>query len=259
MPTSGSPNWAGRSGWSTMRAGRDFDRGATRSTGLRDRLRRTRVAGDTLFQSLRRPETTWSDLLALDPALGESAPAGGRDRPGDDRGQIRRLHRPPARAGRPLSPSGGETDPARPRLSRDPPASRRGPGKVSSASGRSRSARPAGSAASARPTSPHYSSSSNGAIRSVRGRLTSQDRTRKRDDASRTEPTAGKIPAVGRGISRSPNLLNPLTRCQSLACPQRLSMPPTTRRFRFTAWPEIARFIGNRQIAIHFFSPFFLA
>jgi tRNA uridine 5-carboxymethylaminomethyl modification enzyme len=39
--------------------------------GLRDRLRKTRVNGDTLFQSLRRPETTWADLLALDPRLDE--------------------------------------------------------------------------------------------------------------------------------------------------------------------------------------------
>jgi tRNA uridine 5-carboxymethylaminomethyl modification enzyme len=40
--------------------------------GLRDRLRRTRVAGDTLFQCLRRTETTWSDLLSLDPGLVEA-------------------------------------------------------------------------------------------------------------------------------------------------------------------------------------------
>ena len=39
---------------------------------LRDRLRGTRVAGDTLFQSLRRPETTWFDLLSLDPGLNEA-------------------------------------------------------------------------------------------------------------------------------------------------------------------------------------------
>jgi tRNA uridine 5-carboxymethylaminomethyl modification enzyme len=39
---------------------------------LRDRLRGTRVAGDTLFQSLRRPETTWIDLLTLDPGLHEA-------------------------------------------------------------------------------------------------------------------------------------------------------------------------------------------
>jgi tRNA uridine 5-carboxymethylaminomethyl modification enzyme len=36
---------------------------------LRDRLRKTRVNGDTLFQCLRRPETTWTDLRSLDPAL----------------------------------------------------------------------------------------------------------------------------------------------------------------------------------------------
>jgi tRNA uridine 5-carboxymethylaminomethyl modification enzyme len=39
---------------------------------LRDRLTRTRVAGDTLFHSLRRPETTWFDLLSLDAELGEA-------------------------------------------------------------------------------------------------------------------------------------------------------------------------------------------
>ncbi|HEX3449564.1 MAG TPA: tRNA uridine-5-carboxymethylaminomethyl(34) synthesis enzyme MnmG [Isosphaeraceae bacterium] len=39
---------------------------------LRDRLTRTRVAGDSLFQALRRPETTWFDLRSLDPALVEA-------------------------------------------------------------------------------------------------------------------------------------------------------------------------------------------
>jgi tRNA uridine 5-carboxymethylaminomethyl modification enzyme len=38
---------------------------------LRDRLVGTRIAGDTLFQALRRPETTWLDLLSLDPDLAE--------------------------------------------------------------------------------------------------------------------------------------------------------------------------------------------
>ncbi len=53
--------------WSRFEARRD-------AIGLlRDRLRRTRVAGDTLFQSLRRPETTWFDLLSLDPGLQDSA------------------------------------------------------------------------------------------------------------------------------------------------------------------------------------------
>ena len=53
--------------WSRFEARRDaIDQ-------LRDRLRRTRVAGDTLFQSLRRPETTWLDLLALEPGLQDAA------------------------------------------------------------------------------------------------------------------------------------------------------------------------------------------
>jgi tRNA uridine 5-carboxymethylaminomethyl modification enzyme len=39
---------------------------------LRDRLTRTRVASDSLFQALRRPETTWFDLRSLDPALVEA-------------------------------------------------------------------------------------------------------------------------------------------------------------------------------------------
>jgi tRNA uridine 5-carboxymethylaminomethyl modification enzyme len=39
---------------------------------LRDRLTHTRVAGDSLFQALRRPETTWFDLRSLDPALVEA-------------------------------------------------------------------------------------------------------------------------------------------------------------------------------------------
>jgi tRNA uridine 5-carboxymethylaminomethyl modification enzyme len=38
---------------------------------LRERLNCTRSAGDTLFQILRRPETNWSDLLALDPRLAD--------------------------------------------------------------------------------------------------------------------------------------------------------------------------------------------
>jgi tRNA uridine 5-carboxymethylaminomethyl modification enzyme len=53
--------------WSRFEARRDaIDQ-------LRDRLRRTLVAGDTLFQSLRRPETAWLDLLALEPGLQDAA------------------------------------------------------------------------------------------------------------------------------------------------------------------------------------------
>jgi len=36
---------------------------------LRERLQRTRVAGTALFQVLRRPETTWDEILELDQAL----------------------------------------------------------------------------------------------------------------------------------------------------------------------------------------------
>ncbi len=36
---------------------------------LRDHLATSRVNGDSLFQVLRRPETTWEDLCRLDPAL----------------------------------------------------------------------------------------------------------------------------------------------------------------------------------------------
>jgi tRNA uridine 5-carboxymethylaminomethyl modification enzyme len=38
---------------------------------LRDRLCATRADGLTLFQALRRPATTWSDLLDLDPSLAQ--------------------------------------------------------------------------------------------------------------------------------------------------------------------------------------------
>jgi tRNA uridine 5-carboxymethylaminomethyl modification enzyme len=40
--------------------------------GLRDHLSTTRINGDTLLQVLRRPETTWNELVALDPTLDES-------------------------------------------------------------------------------------------------------------------------------------------------------------------------------------------
>jgi len=39
---------------------------------LRDRLCGTRAGGATLFQALRRPETSWNDLLGLDPGLREA-------------------------------------------------------------------------------------------------------------------------------------------------------------------------------------------
>jgi tRNA uridine 5-carboxymethylaminomethyl modification enzyme len=40
---------------------------------LRNRLANTRVAGGTLFQLLRRPETTWRDLSDLDSSLADGA------------------------------------------------------------------------------------------------------------------------------------------------------------------------------------------
>ncbi len=36
---------------------------------LRDILNRTRAQGDSLYKALRRPETTWDDLLALEPSV----------------------------------------------------------------------------------------------------------------------------------------------------------------------------------------------
>jgi len=39
---------------------------------LRDRLCGTRAGGATLFQALRRPETSWDDLVGLDPGLSEA-------------------------------------------------------------------------------------------------------------------------------------------------------------------------------------------
>jgi tRNA uridine 5-carboxymethylaminomethyl modification enzyme len=50
-----------------------FTRRRDATNQLRDRLTQTRVAGDSLFQALRRPETTWSDLGVLEPALLEAA------------------------------------------------------------------------------------------------------------------------------------------------------------------------------------------
>ncbi|MGO9916805.1 MAG: tRNA uridine-5-carboxymethylaminomethyl(34) synthesis enzyme MnmG [Isosphaeraceae bacterium] len=56
--------------WSRFQARRD-------AIGrLRNRLRDTRVAGGTLFQLLRRPETSWDDLLALDRGLHDPAVSG---------------------------------------------------------------------------------------------------------------------------------------------------------------------------------------
>ena len=43
----------------------------SRIDGLRDRLQTVRVKGETLAQILRRPETTWDELVALHPSLRE--------------------------------------------------------------------------------------------------------------------------------------------------------------------------------------------
>jgi len=52
--------------WARFEARRDA------ISGLRDRLAATRRGGLALFQALRRHETTWADLVALDPELGEA-------------------------------------------------------------------------------------------------------------------------------------------------------------------------------------------
>lgn len=44
---------------------------------LSERLASTRVAGETLAQILRRPPTTWADLIALDPSLTAVADSSG--------------------------------------------------------------------------------------------------------------------------------------------------------------------------------------
>ncbi len=40
---------------------------------LRQRLTSTKVNGDSLFQALRRPDTTWSDLCLLDPSVDQAS------------------------------------------------------------------------------------------------------------------------------------------------------------------------------------------
>jgi tRNA uridine 5-carboxymethylaminomethyl modification enzyme len=50
---------------------RRFESRRSRIDALRDRLAATRAGGETLARILRRPETTWDDLLALDPPLAE--------------------------------------------------------------------------------------------------------------------------------------------------------------------------------------------
>ncbi|QEH37749.1 tRNA uridine 5-carboxymethylaminomethyl modification enzyme MnmG [Aquisphaera giovannonii] len=52
--------------WAAFQSRRDAIR------GLRERLATTRRGGTTLFQVLRRPETTWEDLCELDGSLRES-------------------------------------------------------------------------------------------------------------------------------------------------------------------------------------------
>jgi tRNA uridine 5-carboxymethylaminomethyl modification enzyme len=48
-----------------------FSERKERIDSLGDYLRTTRVGGDSLAQTLRRPPTSWGDLVALDPALAE--------------------------------------------------------------------------------------------------------------------------------------------------------------------------------------------
>ena len=91
---------------------------------------RPRIDGDTLFQSLRRPETTWADLLSLDPGLSEAGlPTDVIEQVTIEAkydGYIGRQ----TRTDRALSPPGGQADPGRLRLPRHPPASRRGPREI---------------------------------------------------------------------------------------------------------------------------------
>ncbi len=51
-----------------------FTNRKTRIEALSDRLRTTRVEGETLAQILRRPPTEWSDLVALHPPLADVPP-----------------------------------------------------------------------------------------------------------------------------------------------------------------------------------------
>jgi tRNA uridine 5-carboxymethylaminomethyl modification enzyme len=52
---------------------RRFEARKTRIDDLRETIQSTRVEGTTLEQILRRPPTTWNDLVALAPALGEAS------------------------------------------------------------------------------------------------------------------------------------------------------------------------------------------
>ena len=71
-----------RSAWSTTPAGLGSKPVATQSNGLRNRLTTTRRDGVSLFQILRRHETTWADLVNLAPELAET------DWPDDVVGQV---------------------------------------------------------------------------------------------------------------------------------------------------------------------------
>ena len=134
----------------------------TRSIELRGILTSTRVQGDTLYQV----------LAATGNHLGRSAGAGPesrsprlfrrRDRTDHHRGQVRRLHRSPARPDRTVSPPGEQADPGATSITGPSPSFAPRPARSSSASAPSRSARPAGSAESAPPTSPRCSFISSG-------------------------------------------------------------------------------------------------
>ena len=132
--------------------------------GLRDRLRRTRVAGDTLFQCLRRTETTWSDLLSLDPGLDEAG------LPSHVIDQVTIEAKYDGYIGRQLEQVDRFRNMEEKRIPADfdyqaIPQLRAKPGRNSDAYDRCRSARPGASAASARPILRLYWSSSKGASR----------------------------------------------------------------------------------------------
>ena len=74
--------------------------------------------------------SSWESVLALDPGLAGRDFAPDVIEQVDHRSQVRRLHRPPDRPDRAVPTTGGQAHPRRSRLPLDPPASRRGPGKV---------------------------------------------------------------------------------------------------------------------------------
>ena len=177
------------------------------STRLARRLPTTRVdgraAGPGPPPARRRPGTTSSRSTRRSPSSRRRL---GVDRAGDDRGEVRRLHRPPGRAGRAVPPAGGQAAPRRPRLRTRSPSSAPRPARSSRGSAPARSARRAGSAASTRPTSPPCSStSSDGRLARIR-RLRRHRRRPRPSSASRSLRTATLEAAIPHpdplGVSR---------------------------------------------------------